>query len=160
MPCECNGGPCDPISGKCIKCMENTEGWRCDRCKSGFYGNPTIGCQKCHCHSNGSMSEICDSDTGQCICNAKFTERRCDNCKPGYTNIALDCVPCDCNSNGTEAGETCDKNTGQCKCKPGVEGLSCNTCINGYYMFSEEGCAGELFFFLLSQHATLLYVYK
>lgn len=50
--CDCDpdgshgGGLCDALTGQCF-CKENVEGWRCDRCKQGFFGlrreNPS-GC--------------------------------------------------------------------------------------------------------------------
>lgn len=32
-------GNCDRESGACLKCIYNTDGFLCDRCKEGFYGN-------------------------------------------------------------------------------------------------------------------------
>jgi hypothetical protein len=44
--CECNGNvdennpeSCDQNSGECKKCMYNTDGPNCEKCKPGFYGN-------------------------------------------------------------------------------------------------------------------------
>lgn len=45
-PCACNNnidsslpGSCDPATGQCLKCLYNTEGAQCERCKTGFYGD-------------------------------------------------------------------------------------------------------------------------
>lgn len=42
---------------------------------------PCSSSTACHCHINGSFSEICDSRTGQCKCKANVIGRRCDICK-------------------------------------------------------------------------------
>lgn len=58
----------------------NTEGWRCERCKSGYFGNPAKGCEPCRCDSTGSMNHICDSESGQCVCKANYAGHQCDEC--------------------------------------------------------------------------------
>jgi len=45
--CNCNGNvdendaeSCDRKTGECRKCLNNTHGFRCEKCKPGFYKNP------------------------------------------------------------------------------------------------------------------------
>ncbi|KAH7637514.1 multiple epidermal growth factor-like domains protein 8 [Dermatophagoides farinae] len=48
LPCNCNGhanlhhGVCHSQTGICF-CQDNTEGYHCDRCRTGYYGDPRNG---------------------------------------------------------------------------------------------------------------------
>lgn len=97
---------------------------------------------------NGSITDICETSTGQCVCREKFIGRRCDNCASGYSNIELNCIACECNSDGSET-EICDPNTGQCLCKMGITGQNCDICGDGFYGFSSEGCTGKFLLHLI-----------
>ena len=59
------------IDGKLCtpQCLGNTAGWKCDRCLSGFWGNPFSGkCKACDCNEHGALGPNCDPQTGQCLC--------------------------------------------------------------------------------------------
>ncbi|XP_061330957.1 laminin subunit alpha-2 isoform X6 [Pezoporus flaviventris] len=147
--CQCNGnldfsvpGSCDSLSGACLICKPGTTGQYCERCADGYFGDALdeTNCQPCHCHINGSFSEICDSWTGQCKCKANVIGRRCDVCKLETFGLQSSggCVPCNCNSFGSKSFD-CDGD-GQCYCQPGVTGKKCDRCAHGFYNFEEGGC--------------------
>ena len=91
--CECNNQSldCDPNTGECLDCQGNTEGFNCDRCIPGYYGDPTRGipCLPCECPlARNSFSPTCflDSDGLQTCdsCAVGYTGRNCDMCMDGY----------------------------------------------------------------------------
>uniref|UniRef100_A0AAR2M094 Uncharacterized protein n=1 Tax=Pygocentrus nattereri TaxID=42514 RepID=A0AAR2M094_PYGNA len=74
-------GNCDRETGECLKCIYNTDGFFCDRCKEGFYGNalaanPADKCKPCDCDPEGSRTAQCRDD-GYCECRPGF---QCPNC--------------------------------------------------------------------------------
>uniref|UniRef100_A0A8C0EPT8 Laminin subunit gamma 2 n=1 Tax=Bubo bubo TaxID=30461 RepID=A0A8C0EPT8_BUBBB len=87
--CQCNGnvepnavGNCDRRTGECLKCIYNTAGFYCDRCKDGFFGNPLAPdpadkCRACTCDSAGAEPLKCGSD-GSCICKPGFEGPNCE----------------------------------------------------------------------------------
>ncbi|XP_071622239.1 laminin subunit gamma-3 isoform X2 [Heliangelus exortis] len=153
--CQCHGnvdlnavGNCDPVSGRCLRCLHNTMGEHCERCGPGFYGDalapdPARKCAACDCHPNGSVPglEGCDPSTGQCHCLPHVMGRTCGLCQPGYYGLqpTLGCKSCECHPMGSrESG--CDAVTGQCSCQPGVTGKQCDRCQHGFFGFSARGC--------------------
>lgn len=53
----------------------------------GFYFSPSsvTGCLPCLCHITGSVNQICDKLTGQCICqDASVTGQTCERCRELY----------------------------------------------------------------------------
>lgn len=58
----------------------NTEGWRCEQCKTGYFGNPAKGCELCRCQGIGSQNNECDRETGQCKCKKNYDGYQCDEC--------------------------------------------------------------------------------
>ncbi|XP_049426216.1 laminin subunit beta-3 isoform X1 [Epinephelus fuscoguttatus] len=138
-----NGGRCDDSTGLC-QCKVNVEGPRCDRCKRGYYdlsaSNP-LGCSKCSCSPDGSLSDACDPLTGQCPCRPHFHGLTCDVCSKGYWQPPLSgrCQPCNCDPTRSYS-DACDQVTGQCPCRRGFGGLTCSGCPDNTYGDSLLGC--------------------
>nr|XP_012315082.1 usherin isoform X2 [Aotus nancymaae] len=137
--CECDslgtlpGTICDPISGQCL-CVPNRQGRRCNQCQPGFYISPgnATGCLPCSCHTAGAVNHICNSLTGQCVCqDASTAGQHCDQCKDRYFGFDPQtgrCQPCNCHLSGA-LNETCHLVTGQCFCKQFVTGSKCDACV-------------------------------
>ncbi|VDM94872.1 unnamed protein product [Thelazia callipaeda] len=89
--CMCNNHSprgCDSF-GRCLLCEHNTEGYHCEQCKRGYYGDATRGtpydCTPCPCPG---ASDCFLDNYGQVQCRncpAGLTGRLCDECAPGYT---------------------------------------------------------------------------
>ncbi|XP_009705300.1 PREDICTED: usherin-like, partial [Cariama cristata] len=99
-----------------------------------FYFSPSsvTGCLPCLCHTAGSVNQICDKITGQCICqDASVTGQTCERCKElyfGFDSVTGRCQHCNCHPAGAISG-TCHLVTGQCVCKQFVTGLKCDNCV-------------------------------
>ncbi|NXK28940.1 LAMC3 protein, partial [Arenaria interpres] len=155
VPCQCHGnvdlnavGNCDPVSGRCLRCLYNTTGEHCEKCRPGFYGDalapdPPGKCAPCDCHPDGSVpgQEGCDPSTGQCRCLPHVMGRACGLCQPGYYGLqpVVGCKSCECHPMGSRESE-CHASTGQCSCQPGVTGKQCDRCHHGFFGFSARGC--------------------
>ncbi|TSP36071.1 Laminin subunit gamma-3 [Bagarius yarrelli] len=155
--CDCNEntdpnavGVCDPMTGRCLKCLGNTSGEQCEKCQSGYYGNaldrslkPSQKCFPCVCNPAGTLGAIndCDPRTGRCLCLRHVTGRDCGRCEFGYYNLqpGLGCDSCNCNPVGSSSS-MCHSITGQCTCRTGIEGKMCDVCQTGFFGFSSRGC--------------------
>ncbi|XP_030634201.1 laminin subunit beta-3 [Chanos chanos] len=149
LPCQCNaagaenGGQCDQTTGTC-RCKANVEGPNCDRCKSGYYGlsasNP-LGCSRCYCNAQGSLSSSCDPVTGQCRCRPHVQGLACDRCAAGYWNPTspYGCELCNCDPTNS-LSNICDQFTGQCQCRSGFGGRTCGGCPDNTYGDPFTGC--------------------
>nr|XP_036214745.1 laminin subunit beta-1 [Bactrocera oleae]XP_036214746.1 laminin subunit beta-1 [Bactrocera oleae] len=151
--CECNGHAqqCDAHTGQCINCLDFTNGYACDACLEGYYGNPLlgseIGCRACRCPdtvaSGNTHAEGCSLDTRNnnmiCHCKEGYDGGRCEVCADNYFGDAEtpggSCQKCDC-SNNIDLYDTgnCDRRNGQClKCLYDTTGDHCELCRNGYF---------------------------
>lgn len=138
-PCNCSKnvdvshpGNCDPRSGKCLACLFDTEGFNCEICKAGFYGDAVNQrCISCVCNVLGTNQTIgpCDRNTGQCPCLPNVVGQSCDECRPNHWKIASGqgCEACDCDPTGSDETQ-CNPFDGQCKCRPGYGGRKCDQC--------------------------------
>ncbi|XP_017260379.1 laminin subunit gamma-1, partial [Kryptolebias marmoratus] len=153
--CQCSNnidpnavGNCNRETGECLKCIYNTDGFFCDHCKDGFYGNalasdPTDKCKPCSCSRLGTVNQqtSCSQVTGQCPCLSNVIKRDCSACQVGFFNLQSGngCDRCNCNSIGSTSG-LCDIISGQCECQPGVTGQHCERCELNFFGFSPSGC--------------------
>ncbi|XP_034743250.1 laminin subunit gamma-1 [Etheostoma cragini] len=144
-------GNCNRETGECLKCIYNTDGFFCDRCMDGFYGNALAAnvadkCKPCSCSPLGTVGRQtgCSQVTGQCPCLPNVAERDCSACQPGFFNLqsAAGCERCNCNPIGSTNGQ-CDIGSGQCECQPGVTGRHCQRCEPNFFGFSSSGCKRE-----------------
>ncbi|KAJ4929194.1 hypothetical protein JOQ06_004809, partial [Pogonophryne albipinna] len=141
QPCDCHDnldlsipGSCDPITGQCLLCRQGYGGSSCDSCADGYHGDAITAknCQPCQCHTNGSVSEVCNKETGRCECKENVAGRQCDECIPNcwWDAELQDCVPCGCSPPGSMS-QRCDVE-GRCICRPGFVGRHCDLRRQGY----------------------------
>ncbi len=119
LPCMCNGhSDCEGEGGldRCLNCLNNTQGDRCQRCRPGYVGNPRDGgeCRSC--------SEFCHGMSNQCVKKKRgeeegrkgqfsiddLLEEKEEEKPAGLLEEEATCVDCRGNSEG-ERCERCSK---------------------------------------------------
>uniref|UniRef100_A0A8B9TFS9 Laminin subunit alpha-1 n=1 Tax=Anas platyrhynchos TaxID=8839 RepID=A0A8B9TFS9_ANAPL len=164
LPCQCNNHSetCDPETGKCLNCRDNTVGDYCNACAPGYYGK-VIGsvndCSLCACPRANPVSF-----SPTCVLKG-VQDYHCDACLPGYEGQYCEkcslgyygdpqlpggsCHPCQCNPSGS-VHVNCDRATGKCLCKQGVTGQLCEECearhllVEGECVSCDDNCTGVL----------------
>ncbi|XP_031417593.1 laminin subunit beta-4 [Clupea harengus] len=155
--CRCNNNTdprdadaCDTVTGDCLRCLHNTQGSSCERCRPGYYGDALVqDCKECSCDRRGTEVTrcpldspcFCDEETGQCPCRGGVIGPLCNECDDGYWNLDGDsgCQPCKCERDHS-LNNTCDKITGQCPCLPEYGGQQCYECAENYFGDPDVQC--------------------
>ncbi|XP_060056690.1 laminin subunit alpha-1 [Erinaceus europaeus] len=142
VPCTCNNhsDTCDPETGTCQNCRDNTTGDHCEVCAPGYYGKVTgsaSDCALCTCpHRHpASFSPTCileGEDDFRCdACLPGYEGQYCERCSLGYYGNPRipggTCQRCVCSPQGSVHSD-CDRSSGQCVCRPGATGLRCDKC--------------------------------
>ncbi|XP_041051659.1 laminin subunit beta-3-like isoform X2 [Carcharodon carcharias] len=103
-PCSCDSRNsynqrCDQVTGQC-PCRATNSGRTCSttnlqECPDNYYSLGTE-CVRCDCDRSGTETSGCDKSSGQCLCSAGFTGRRCNECKwaRGYCSDFPNCKQC------------------------------------------------------------------
>ncbi|KAL3317528.1 Laminin subunit alpha-1 [Cichlidogyrus casuarinus] len=144
VKCDCNGNSdkCDPDTGVCIDCVNETSGDKCEKCAKGFYMDPVKHtCEKCLCpDAENSKSSKCEYYKAEnqakgpyvCLdCEQNTVGAYCEECARGFyksSNLGT-CIQCKCGI----FSEDCDKKTGVCKCAPNYAGPNCDQCEPGSF---------------------------
>ena len=155
--CQCNGRSvtCNPETGECTNCSENTAGTSCNQCANGTYGDPMndIECQPCPCPLTfgiGQFTPDCmllnDSDSNSLIClNCPLghTGAQCQTCADGFFGDPLGqfgvnptgCSDCLCNGNADPSiPGSCNSTNGVCLiCLNNSTGDQCQRCADGFF---------------------------
>ena len=85
VKCQCNNlaTSCATPTGVCMNCTNNTQGYYCEQCIHGYYGDPAnnIPCVECDCNGLSptcDMSGVCDD------CAEGYRGDHCEECDNGY----------------------------------------------------------------------------
>ena len=110
------------------ECNEGYTGEHCDTCAPGYFGNPHQIGGSCHaCECNGRIDttdpDACDATTGECLkCKFNRASPDCLECADGYYEDNGECVPCNCDINGS-SGDIVSKTPYKCTIKSATQVL-------------------------------------
>ncbi|GAB0100956.1 Laminin subunit gamma-1 [Sergentomyia squamirostris] len=132
-------------------CPKAYLGQFCESCAPGYRhspanGGPFMPCIPCDCNKH---AQICDSETGRCICQHNTGGDTCDQCAKGYYGNALvgtpyDCKRCPCPDNGA-CMQMADDSVICLECPVGYFGPRCESCSDGFFG-DPTGLHGEVRF--------------
>ncbi|XP_054274289.1 laminin subunit gamma-1-like isoform X2 [Macrosteles quadrilineatus] len=122
-------------------CPTGYVGQFCESCAPGSRHDPPNGgpfapCVSCNCNGH---ADICDADTGRCICQHNTAGDNCEKCGRGFYGNALDgtsddCKPCPCPNQGACIQLEDEDQTIIClECPKGYSGPQCDLCSDGYF---------------------------
>ncbi|XP_017778098.1 PREDICTED: laminin subunit alpha-1-like, partial [Nicrophorus vespilloides] len=81
------------------ECKDGYTGPMCNSCKAEFYGKPNVeggSCKPCDCNREGSLHNICNAITGQCLCKKGITGLKCSQCEESRHILENNkCTQCD-----------------------------------------------------------------
>ncbi|XP_051154479.1 agrin-like isoform X3 [Leptopilina boulardi] len=128
-----------------VRCIDSWHGC-CPDGKTIAPGADGAGCPSvCNCNRLGSMSDVCDPESGQCECRPGVGGTKCDRCMPGYWGLPKiseghqGCIPCGCSLFGS-VREDCEQMTGRCVCKADIRGQKCTICNDHNKILTPSGC--------------------
>lgn len=120
-------------------CPQGYVGQFCESCAPGYRHEPSNGgpfapCVPCNCNGH---ADICDAETGRCICQDNTAGDNCELCAKGYYGNALqgtkyDCLQCPCPYGGP-CFQLDEKLILCSECPEGYGGPLCDICSDGYF---------------------------
>ncbi|XP_069688400.1 laminin subunit gamma-1 [Periplaneta americana] len=120
-------------------CPDGYVGQFCESCAPGFRHEPANGgpfapCVPCNCNGH---ADICDAETGRCICQHNTAGDNCERCARGYygnslQGTAYDCKHCPCPNQGA-CTQLVDETVVCLECPRGYGGPRCDLCSDGYF---------------------------
>ena len=75
-----NGNICShEPNGQC-RCKPLAEGPKCNKCLDGYWDlkkESNLGCKECQCNIESTVKEVCDKETGKCLCKEGYHGDKC-----------------------------------------------------------------------------------
>ena len=174
VKCYCNNKAvsCDPETGVCQNCTDNTAGDHCEHCRDGYYRNLTSGmCLPCQCPGTpdqfnhfASSCDVTANNSVTCSCISGYVGDMCSLCDEGYYGNPLlpgdNCKPCNCHGNADTTLPMCNTTTGVCNCVHPYMGSECELCADDYYGNAEQqNCNGKCIILSFIYIIICLYMY-